>query len=52
MELLVAASIFVFVMFGIGSLYLSAKRGFDFGSAEAYVQRQGTHLQEELNRQL
>lgn len=51
-ELLVAAAIFIFVAFGMGSLYLSAKRGFDFGSAEAFVQRQGTLVQEELARHI
>ncbi len=52
MEVLIASVIFVFVAFGMGSLYLSAKRGFDLGSAESYAQRQGTLVQEDLNRQL
>ena len=51
-ELLVAAAVFMFVVFGVGSLYLSARRGFDFGSAEAFVQRQGTLLQERVTRDL
>jgi len=51
-ELMVASVIFVFVVFAIGALYLSAKRSLDFGSAEVYVQRQGTLIQEELARHI
>ena len=36
----------------IGSLYLSTQRAFDYGSAQAYAQRQGTMIQEELQRRL
>lgn len=51
-ELLMATAIFIFIAFGMGSLYLSARDGFNYGSAEAFVQRQGTLVQEELTRQL
>lgn len=51
-ELMVASVIFVFVVFAVGALYLSAKRSLDFGSAEVYLQRQGTLIQEELARHI
>ena len=51
-ELMVAMAIFVFVIFGFGSLYLSAQRAYNYGSAESYAQRQGTLIQEELLRHM
>ncbi len=51
-ELLVTAAIFVIVGLGLGSLYLSSTRAMDEGSAMAYLQRQGTQIQEELARQI
>lgn len=51
-ELLVTAAIFVIVGLGLGSLYLSSIRAMDEGSSMAYLQRQGTQIQEELARQI
>lgn len=51
-ELLVATAIFTIVAVAIGSLYISTQRAFDYGSAQAYAQRQGTMLQEDLQRRL
>lgn len=49
-ELLVTLVIFAIIGLGAGSLYLSATRAMDEGSTIAYVQRQGTQIQEELLR--
>lgn len=51
-ELLVATAIFTIVAIAIGSLYVSTQRAFDFGSAQANAQRQGTMIQEDLQRRL
>jgi prepilin-type N-terminal cleavage/methylation domain-containing protein len=51
-ELLVASAIFAIVTVAIGSFYVSTQRAFDYGSAQAFAQRQGTLLQEELQRRL
>ena len=51
-ELLVAAIIFAVVIFGMGSLYLSARQSFDFANVETFLQRQGTLIQEELARDI
>jgi prepilin-type N-terminal cleavage/methylation domain-containing protein len=51
-ELLVATAIFTIVAVAIGSLYLSTQRAFDYGSAQAYAQRQGTMIQEDIQRRL
>jgi len=51
-ELMVAAVIFMFVAAGFGSLYLSSMRAIDRGSAQVFVQQQGTLIQEEISRQL
>ena len=51
-ELLVATAIFAIVAVAIGSFYVSTQRAFDYGSAQAYAQRQGTMIQEELQRRL
>ena len=49
-EILITAFISVIVMSAIGSLYLTARQAFDFGASQAYVQRQGTLLQEQIAR--
>ena len=51
-ELLVATAIFTIVAVAVGSLYVSTQRAFDYGSAQAYAQRQGTMIQEDLQRRL
>ena len=51
-ELLIGTAVFMLVVLGIGSLYLSARRGLDIGGAEAFVQRQGTLVQDRLTREL
>lgn len=51
-ELLVAAAIFVIVALALGTLYVSTMRAFDFSSAQAFVQRQGSLIQEEMMRQM
>lgn len=47
-----ATAIFAIVAVAIGSFYVSTQRAFDYGSAQAFAQRQGTLLQEELQRRL
>jgi Tfp pilus assembly protein PilV len=49
-EILIAAFISVIVLSAIGSLYVTSRRAFDFGVSQAYVQRQGTLLQEQIAR--
>jgi prepilin-type N-terminal cleavage/methylation domain-containing protein len=49
-ELLVTLVIFAIIGLGAGSLYLSTTRAMDEGSTIAYVQRQGTQIEEELLR--
>ncbi len=51
-ELLVASAIFAVVAVAVGSLYVSTQRAFDYGSAQASAQRQGTMIQEDLQRRL
>jgi len=51
-ELLIASAIFAIVAVAVGSLYVSTQRAFDYGSAQAYAQRQGTMIQEDLQRRL
>ena len=51
-EILVATAIFAIVAIAVGSFYVSTQRAFDYGSAQAFAQRQGTLLQEELQRRL
>lgn len=51
-EVLVATAIFAIVAVAVGSFYVSTQRAFDYGSAQAFAQRQGTMLQEELQRRL
>jgi Tfp pilus assembly protein PilW len=50
LEILITAFIFVIVLSAVGSLYLTARQAFDFGASQAYVQRQGTLLQEQIAR--
>lgn len=49
-EILIASFIFVFVLSALGSLYLTSRKAFDYGASQAYVQRQGTLLQEQIAR--
>jgi prepilin-type N-terminal cleavage/methylation domain-containing protein len=51
-EILVATAIFAIVAVAVGSFYVSTQRAFDYGSAQAFAQQQGTMLQEELQRRL
>ena len=51
-EVMVVSVIFVLIAFGAGSLYLSARRGLDYSSAEAFLQRQGTLIEERLTEEL
>jgi hypothetical protein len=47
-ELLVAAVIFLTVLLAMGSVYLFARRGFEYATTETFLQRQGTLLTEVL----
>ena len=49
-ELLIAMTIFVVVMAALTSVYISTKQAFDLSSSQAYVQRQGTLIQERITR--
>ena len=49
-EILITAFISVIVLSAVGSLYVTARRAFDFGVSQAYVQRQGTLIQEQIAR--
>ena len=51
-ELMVAIVIFTFVGLGFGILYRSSVRAFDSGTRQAFVQRQGTLLVDDLKRRL
>ncbi len=51
-EMLIAAVVFVFVASAVGALYLSTRQGFNYSSAEAFAQRQGTLVQQRLTREL
>ena len=51
-EAIVAAGIFVLVAIGAGSLYVSARQGFDYSSTESYLQRQGTLIEERITQEL
>jgi len=51
-EILVASLVFALVAIAMGSLYASTQRSMDVGSAQAFVQQQGTLIQEELSRQV
>jgi prepilin-type N-terminal cleavage/methylation domain-containing protein len=51
-EILVATAIFAIVAVAVGSFYVSTQRAFDYGSAQAFAQRQGTLLQEDIQRRL
>ena len=50
LEILITAFISVIVLSAVGSLYVTSRRAFDFGVSQAYVQRQGTLLQEQIAR--
>lgn len=47
-EILITAVISVIVLGAIFSLFVTARQAFDFGASQAYVQRQGTLLQEQI----
>ena len=49
-EMLITSLISVIVVSAAGSLYLTSKKAFDYGSSQAYVQRQGTLIQEQIAR--
>jgi len=49
-EILITAFVSVIVLSAVGSLYVTSRRAFDFGVSQAYVQRQGTLLQEQIAR--
>lgn len=51
-EVLIAAAVFTFVALAFGSLFLAGKDGFEFASAEASLQSQGTLIEEELRRHI
>lgn len=51
-EILIAAAISVLIAIAAGSLYLSARRGLEYSSTEAYLQRQGTWIEERITREL
>jgi prepilin-type N-terminal cleavage/methylation domain-containing protein len=52
LELLIASVIFVVVGIAVGTFYLATVRGFERGSAQAYVQRVGSQVESELVRHL
>ena len=47
-EFLISAVISVIVLIAIGSLYVTARQAFDLSTSQAYVQRQGTLIQEQI----
>ena len=49
-EILITAFISVTVLGAVGSLYVTSRRAFDYGVSQAYVQRQGTQIQEQIAR--
>src|SRR5688572_12413978 len=51
-ELLVAIPLVSIIAIGAGFLYLSARNALDLSTAESYVQRQGTLIEEEMVRQV
>ncbi|MCI0547805.1 MAG: prepilin-type N-terminal cleavage/methylation domain-containing protein [Candidatus Rokubacteria bacterium] len=51
-ELLVASSIFALVAAALGMLYLSVGRAYDTGSGQAYIQRLGSLIEQDLSRQI
>ena len=51
-ELLVAIGVVAIIAAGAGSIWVAARNAFDFSTAESFVQRQGTLIEEELVRQV
>ena len=49
-EILIASLISVIVVSAAGALYLTSQKAFDYGTSQAYVQRQGTLIQEQIAR--
>jgi type II secretory pathway pseudopilin PulG len=52
LELLVAGAIVAMIGLGLSALYLSSTQAMDEGSTMAYLQRQGTQIQEDLARRI
>ena len=50
LELLLAAGIFIIVAGALVGVFVSTQQAFDLGSSQAYVQRQGTLIQERIVR--
>jgi hypothetical protein len=50
LEILIVAAISVIVLSAVGSLYITSRQAFDYGASQAYVQRQGTLIQEQIAR--
>ena len=48
LEILITTLVSVLVLSAVGSLYITSRRAFDFGASQAYVQRQGTLIQEQI----
>jgi len=51
-EVLIALVVVAIIGIGAGSLYVSAQNALDLSSAESFVQRQGTLIEEEMIRQV
>jgi type II secretory pathway pseudopilin PulG len=49
-ELMLGTLVFFIIAAALASLYVSTKQAFDLGSSQAYVQRQGTLIQERIAR--
>jgi hypothetical protein len=49
-EILIAAFISILALSAMASLYITSRNAFDYGVSQAYVQRQGTLLQEQIAR--
>ena len=52
LELLVASVLFLVVALAVGTFYIATVKGFERGSAQAYVQRVGSQVESELVRHL
>jgi hypothetical protein len=50
LEVLITSFISVVVLSAVGSLYLTSRRAFTYSTSQAYVQRQGTLIQEQIAR--
>lgn len=52
LEVLIVGSVGAIVLLGIGSFYVSMVNSYERGGAQAFTQRQGTMIQEELARKI